>query len=235
MTPRSWCRLERREDLLGDLEGLLLRQRPFALDALGEALPLEELHDLEGLAVVEVTEVEDLDDVRVAERARDPRLAQEAPLRLGPRIVAAVEDLERDGLADALVHGAEDGAHAAAADQLLDAVLALDELTDEGLQLFRVERRVHRFALGPGVEAVLPGVVLFRGRRLGASTLLPLLLLEALAGHRAVRRLRLVGKPAMAAPDEALLTHTPARGPRYPRAAVVTRAVRGAGCPRGFR
>ena len=69
-------------------------------------------------------EVGDVDDVRVVDRRRRARLAQEAMDRLLVARELRVQDLHRDGLLDVDVLAAVDGAHAAAAEDLVEAVVA---------------------------------------------------------------------------------------------------------------
>src|SRR5690606_36371248 len=94
-------------------------------------LALEPDHDEEKRAIVEGAEVEDLDDVGVAERADYARFAQEA-LDVGAlQAPVGVEDLDRHLLVEPHVHRGVDRAHRAAPDEPMDPVLAVDEAIAE--------------------------------------------------------------------------------------------------------
>ena len=112
-------------DLARDLAGFLFRYRAVAVDALGEGLPLDELHREE----VEVSEfrgggmqVVDLADVEMADLA--------GGAGLGRKTVAVAElgALERDAPVELLVDGLEDDAHAAEADLADDAEAIVQEV-----------------------------------------------------------------------------------------------------------
>ena len=82
------------------------------------------LHHEEDGAVVRLAEVGDVDDVRVIDQARRARLAQEALDRFVAAAVTLVEDLHGNFLTDVDVLAAIDDTHAAAADDLVQLVLA---------------------------------------------------------------------------------------------------------------
>jgi hypothetical protein len=107
--------LERVGDLDPEPEDLLDRERP-PLDALGERLALEELHDQEVDLALPPDVVEGA-DVRVLERRDRLRLALEALAHLlGGREVLG-QDLERDRPVEPGVLGAVDLAHPAGAER----------------------------------------------------------------------------------------------------------------------
>ena len=88
---------------------------------------LEPLHH-HVLGVLEGADVDDARDVLVLDLGADLGFAAEAgaEARL-PRLVVDAEELERDLLAQHEVRGRHDDAHAALAEQRLDAVLAVDQ------------------------------------------------------------------------------------------------------------
>ena len=104
--------------------------------------PGDELHDDVRRAVV-LADVEDGDGVRVIERRRGARLAEEAGRRPSPRWRVAVgDDLERDAPLEPRVVGAVDAAHAALPEDGLD-----------GVALEGVARLEHRRGRGSGSRA----------------------------------------------------------------------------------
>ncbi|MFT3917397.1 MAG: hypothetical protein QM704_25915 [Anaeromyxobacteraceae bacterium] len=121
---------DRGEDLRANPHHALGRERELVGQEPGEAAPAHELHREEGHALVGPAEVEHGDGVRVAEPGRRPRLALEA-LRHGRVVVEAdLEELHRHGAIEGEIGGAEDAAHAAAADERVQAVLAADGLAE---------------------------------------------------------------------------------------------------------
>jgi hypothetical protein len=93
------------------------------LDQMSEVLAREQLLHDERRAVVLLADVENVDDVRVADEVGRTGLAHE-PLHDGAVLgVLRPEHLDRDGAADVLVHRAIDVAHAAAPEELLEAIL----------------------------------------------------------------------------------------------------------------
>jgi hypothetical protein len=95
---------------LADLEhvghGVLHGQGAGLLQHRGEILPVEELHDDVGAAVVEHADVEDAGDVLAVQHGRDARLAQEAVLAL--RAVLGKEELERHAPVQRELDGGDD-------------------------------------------------------------------------------------------------------------------------------
>jgi hypothetical protein len=123
---------ERGEDLRTDERHGLLAERRVARDHLAERLAREPLHHHERPAVVELAEVVDLADVRVAHRARGARLLVEALERDGAVAgLLLAEDLDRDELAEREVLGLVHHAHTAAPDHAADGVFTLDRAPDE--------------------------------------------------------------------------------------------------------
>jgi len=110
---------ERRAELDPDRDHFRRRQLPPAPELVGERAALHVLHhDVE--APLAVPDVIDLDDVRVHEPGREPRLAQEAVAkRLVPGEVLG-QHLERDRPVELPISGEIDGCHAAAAERPLD-------------------------------------------------------------------------------------------------------------------
>src|SRR5262249_6176481 len=96
-------------------------------------------------------EVVDGDDAGVRQARHGPPLALETAQGLPIVHAAADEDLDRDGAAEPQVLGAVDGAHAAAADAPLQAVLAVDGLLDREAELHA--RPVGGAGLGAGLVA----------------------------------------------------------------------------------
>src|SRR5512137_2522580 len=93
-----------------------------SLKAMEEILALEQLHDEEGLAHGRDSEVEDLDDVRMAQAARELGLAKEAPQRLGIRHPFLGQHLDRDLAVERQLGRLVDDAHTTLADHALDAI-----------------------------------------------------------------------------------------------------------------
>ncbi len=109
----------------------LVRQEPTAvLDAVGQRIAVQELHDDVAIAVRQNAQVEHLQDVIVADATSGLRLTFEALHHLGVAGERGVQDLDRHAAIDAHVLALEDGAHAALADQPDDAVLVVYELAD---------------------------------------------------------------------------------------------------------
>jgi hypothetical protein len=81
--------------------------------------PVEPLHHEVRAAVVELTGLEDVDDVRVSDAVDDPRFEQDA-IDAGPADQVLVQQLERCALADRFVRDRVDHAHSAATELALD-------------------------------------------------------------------------------------------------------------------
>ena len=113
-------------ELGGDLDGLF--------EGLGfaflEARAFDQLHDEVGHVAV-FADVVDGDNVRVAEGGRGAGLAEEALAGVADLEVGA-EDLDRNRALEVRIPGAEDDAHAAAADLLVEAVAVGEDVADCG-------------------------------------------------------------------------------------------------------
>ncbi len=96
-------------------------ERAAVVDAVGEALPLEELHREVGHAV-DGARVVDLDDVGVLEARRGLRLAEEARGERGVRGQLAAQDLQRHALLQRELQGLVDHPERARAEHALDLV-----------------------------------------------------------------------------------------------------------------
>ena len=107
---------ERAGDLAGDPQAALDRQRRLAHRQLGQRLAVEELHHDERAAVVGGAEVRHVDDVLVADGAREARLLQQARDEVALGVELLEQDLDRDALADDGVGRLVDRAHPALAD-----------------------------------------------------------------------------------------------------------------------
>ncbi|MFN7915380.1 MAG: hypothetical protein U0Q55_08565 [Vicinamibacterales bacterium] len=96
-------------------------ERRVLLDGLGQRLARDVLHD-DVRPVLVIADVEDRDDVRVAQLAGRPGLALEAFTHLG-RVDAVAQQLDGDQAIDGGIASDIDGAHAAPADRFHDFVL----------------------------------------------------------------------------------------------------------------
>ena len=124
---------------MGDSEGIPCFERDSShigpeelsstLEALGQSLSFEQVHDEEGEALLGTVEVVHGDDAGVTEGAGGRGLALEAFERLYGCV--AQQDLERVSSSSADVAGPEHGAHAACAEHGFDLVGAAKESTDE--------------------------------------------------------------------------------------------------------
>jgi hypothetical protein len=126
------------EDLLAvrrtETESDAARQGESALDGQGavveqvaEIFSLDVLHSDEGRTILGLVEIENLDDVGVMKLGSGKRLTAEA-LEEGRILVKfAGDEFECAQAAEQKVFGEIDGAHAAAAEETLDAVLSADD------------------------------------------------------------------------------------------------------------
>ena len=166
---------QRGRGLRGDAQRALLGQLVLAREALGERFAIEVLHHHERAAVIGVADVVDVDDVLVADRARELRLLLESrDDRLALRILLE-QDLHRDALADQGVSRLVDRTHPALTDLALDQVAARERGADDVLRSPRASplarcARVGRAAVGVHrrVYRVVGGVVVV-GRRIGVA------------------------------------------------------------------
>ncbi len=128
--------LQRLAELQHDRPHHLERVGLSLLDKLLQSLADQELHDEVVPVVLGDVEVEDLEDVVVADDVHGPRLVEEALDDLLVVRVLRVEELDRHPRADHRVLGGVDGAHAALAERLGDHVAA-DGAADQLVHLFR--------------------------------------------------------------------------------------------------
>ena len=123
-----------------------------------DGLAVEQLHHHEQAERVVLTEVDDRADVVVRERRGEPRLAVEHLADLRVRRDRALDELERERLAERLVADAQHAAHAAAAELALDDVAAADQVA--GARAARARRAVGAGRAGLGArQAELGGDV----------------------------------------------------------------------------
>ena len=127
--------LEGLHELTEDPAGAGGREGAVLLEALRQGPPLEELHRQVELPTVAGAEVEHVDGVGVAQLAGCGGLTLEAGHVLGVHGHLGGHDLQRDHLVHGDVGRAEDVAHAAASDELLDAVSASEHLADQSAGL----------------------------------------------------------------------------------------------------
>ena len=116
-------RVEGVRDLADPVERLVGLHRPRGREHGREVLAAHEAHREEERAV-ELARVVDRDHVRVVERRRQARLAQEAVAEVGVARQLGHEHLQGDGPAEVHVLGAEHDAHAAAAELIAEAIAA---------------------------------------------------------------------------------------------------------------
>src|SRR4029079_12319116 len=121
--PLAVGRLQRLADLAQQPARLVGLERA-ALQTIGQAEAVEELHREVVALVGQPPEREDVDDVRVADLVDGARLVDEAPNQLGVRSDVRRQHLDRDALADDGLDGRVDRAHPALAYLAQDAVLA---------------------------------------------------------------------------------------------------------------
>ena len=110
--PCSCDAVERVGDLRADDHGARRIEAAFALEAIGQRLALQVLHDEVELAARRRSEVGDVDDVLVADLVDRLRLGDEARDDLGVARELGVDRLERDLLADHGVLGEVHDSHA---------------------------------------------------------------------------------------------------------------------------
>ncbi len=92
--------IERERDLVRDVERAMELDGAFLLDQILERLALEVLHHEVDRALGQDAEVGDVDDVRVVDRGRRARLAEEAMDRLLVARELRMQHLHRDRLLD---------------------------------------------------------------------------------------------------------------------------------------
>ena len=117
--------LEAFRRLAEDAQEALGRELALLLQDRREVPPVDELHRQE-LDAVHLAEVEDAQDVGVRDAARELDLALEALQRIGVLGDVGADELQGDVAVELLVVHEIDGAHAAHAEQALDAVPVTD-------------------------------------------------------------------------------------------------------------
>ena len=118
-------RLQRRGDLLGDVEGFVEWQRS-AREPLREVLAFNQLHDQEGDAFFRTArrlEAVDAGDVRVVQRGQELRLTVETREALGVAGEGVGKQLDSDLAVEVRVDRTPDGPHPALADLLRELVV----------------------------------------------------------------------------------------------------------------
>ena len=109
-------------NLLAALTGSASGGLTIALDALGQRLAFEVLHDDVGSAVGLLAIVGDLDETGVLDAVDGARFIEEARDELGIAGVLAVQDLDGDAALDGFVDRLVDRTHPTFADIAYDAV-----------------------------------------------------------------------------------------------------------------
>ena len=156
--PRCVGRAERPADLQEDGDRPRERHGPVPVEDAGQALPVEGLHDEVGLPFRGVPEVEDLDDVLLADLARRPGLVLEAVEQLLVAGELRAQHLHGHALAERDVLGEVDAPHPALSQAGQDAVAVAEDPPHEVVG-GREERAVDRadghalVALGPACGA----------------------------------------------------------------------------------
>ena len=166
------------------------RHRAAVVEQLLERPPVDVVHADEPASVV-LHEVVDAHDVRARHLAREQDLLAEARERIGPGGELGPQQLERDRHAELLVARAVDHAHAADAEQLLDAEAPRDELAR------RAARRWRTCPVTVAASAVHVAARCGHGRRSRGGQSRCAASASA-AAHRAVRRLHGAAPVALA-------------------------------------
>jgi hypothetical protein len=123
--------LETVEHLADDRGRSVARERCARPDQLGERSTGRELHHHERVGA-HLTDIEHADHVRVLELRRDLRLPSEPHRDLGIAAQSLVQHLDREAAADFHVPRAKDVAHCPTTEELLDAVLRIEDLANPG-------------------------------------------------------------------------------------------------------
>jgi hypothetical protein len=110
--------------LAGEAQGAERVEGRFAVDEVGQDLPVDEVHDQVEEASLAAPEVDHGDQLGVAELTGEGGLLGEAGAHAGIGDQVAEEDLDREAAGEAEVAGAVDHPHRALADQLLEEVAA---------------------------------------------------------------------------------------------------------------
>lgn len=111
-----------------ELDRLLDGERAPLLEPRGQIAAVEVLHHHVRRAALELADVADARDVLALDLHRRPRLALEAPHRLGVGEHLGQEKLQRDLLVELEVMRLHDDPHAADAEHLVDTVLSGENL-----------------------------------------------------------------------------------------------------------
>ena len=120
---------ERARDVETDPGRLRRRQAPAPAQTSRQVFALDQLHDQERLAVVRAG-LQAGDDVGVAQHGGGQRLPPEAHRDVAVLDRLAPQELDRHGPVELRVQRAMDGGHAAEADDLAEAVAAVDQPAD---------------------------------------------------------------------------------------------------------
>ena len=111
-------------DLVDDRRRLADVERPGAAQARAQRLAFEQIHQVVVAAVGQRAEVEDVDDVRMADLVDRARLGHEPLDRRGLVRELGLQHLDRRALADQRMRRRVDDAHAAGAEHVLDDIAA---------------------------------------------------------------------------------------------------------------
>jgi hypothetical protein len=122
---------ERRQHLARDLHHLAVWYGTTDFEALGERLPPQPLHHQVGRPIVELTDVEDLTDVRVPDLPDHTRLVTHPLDRVALLRILGPQDLHRDVPADRLLLSLVHRAHPTLADEIDDPILPVERRPDE--------------------------------------------------------------------------------------------------------
>jgi hypothetical protein len=125
---RAVCGAETFEQLQHERSGFERRQPAARLDAMAQALAVEELHHHETITIGQIAQVEHLDDVIRTNAARSLRFSLEPLHGVDVLRHACMENLDGHLSVDSDVLTLVDGAHPAFAQQTKDCVLSLDDL-----------------------------------------------------------------------------------------------------------
>ena len=164
--PRTWATPSARATSRPIRAASVAAQAPAPAQTSGEVLALDQLHDQERLAVVRAG-LQAGDDVGVAQHGRGQRLPPEAHRDVAVLDRLAPQELDRHGPVELRVQRAMDGGHAAEADDLAEAVAAVDQPADVRGGVRGLVRLGHRGDDSRGAENERS----LRGRRLVEPTM----------------------------------------------------------------
>ncbi len=100
-----------------DARELVQREEPFAIELLAERFALEQVHDHDGSAAIDLHHVVNVDDVRMPDRARRLRFTDEPLAQVRVCSLRRLEHLQRDLFVRDGVPGRPHHTHAAFADE----------------------------------------------------------------------------------------------------------------------